>query len=114
MSKRLANYLIEAGVLPPLSIERTRETSDECVSPIVEMIRNHEIDDEKLARWCANHFHLPLVELSRVKIDDSARDRVPRGFLEVIPCIPLGTDGDTIVIAIADPTVLRDIEAAKG
>jgi hypothetical protein len=114
MSKRLANYLIQAGVLPPLSVERTSETTgDDCVSPIAEMIRNHEIDDLKLARWCAHHFNLPLVELSRIKIDDTARDRVPRGFLEAIPCIPLGTDGDTMVIAIADPTVLRDVESAR-
>jgi hypothetical protein len=115
MSHKLASYLVEIGALQPSRVQKLNiSPTDECLSPIAELIRLGEIDDEKLARWLSAHFTLPLVNLARMKIDDKAREQIPSGLLANIPCIPLGTDGDVIVIAIADPTVIPEIQKAQS
>ena len=115
MSQRLADFLVQEGMIPSSLAGQTRDSNGgHWDSPVAELIRSGQIDDEKLARWLSNRFKLPLVNISRVKIDDRAREHIPQGILEAIPCIPLGTDGAVLVVAIADPTVLPELEAARG
>jgi hypothetical protein len=113
MSQKLANYLVKQRVIQGKQVERAQESlTDPSESPIAAMIRLREIDDVGLARWLAQRFALPLINLARVKIDDRARERMPSGLLETTPCLPIGIDGDVTVIAVADPMVLPEIKAA--
>ncbi|MGN6430088.1 MAG: GspE/PulE family protein [Gaiellaceae bacterium] len=68
---------------------------------------------EGVARMLAARHHMPLVDLPLTGVEKTATDLVPLHVLERLVAIPYALDGDTLRVAIADPSDLHAIDELR-
>lgn len=62
------------------------------------------IDDKQLADFLAKQYNIPSVDLDAFQIDPEAIKLVPKKICEKYKIIPVNKSGDTLVLAMADPS----------
>jgi type IV pilus assembly protein PilB len=62
------------------------------------------IDDKQLADFLARQYNIPSVDLDAFQIDPDAIKLVPKKICEKYKVIPVSRAGDTLVLAMADPS----------
>jgi type IV pilus assembly protein PilB len=62
------------------------------------------IDDKQLADFLAKQYNIPSVDLDAFQIDPEAIKLVPKKICEKYKVIPVNKSGDTLVLAMADPS----------
>ncbi len=75
------------------------------------------IDETKLVRVLAEHMGIEYVNLADVTVDPTAALLIPETLARRYSVIPYGFDGDSLLIAMADPSnvlVIDDIRAITG
>jgi type IV pilus assembly protein PilB len=68
---------------------------------------------EGVARMLAARHHMPLVDLPLTGVEKTAGELVPLHVLERLVAIPYALDGDTLRVAIADPSDLHAIDELR-
>jgi type IV pilus assembly protein PilB len=68
---------------------------------------------EGIARMLAARHHMPLVDLPLTGVEKAAGDLVPLHVLERLVAIPYALDGETLRVAIADPSDLHAIDELR-
>src|SRR5215475_1129054 len=68
---------------------------------------------EGVARRLAARHHMPLVDLPLTGVEKAAGELVPLHVLERLVAIPYALDGDTLRVAIADPSDLHAIDELR-
>jgi len=68
---------------------------------------------EGVARMLAARHHMPLVDLPLIGVEKAAGDLVPLHVLERLVAIPYALDGETLRVAIADPSDLHAIDELR-
>jgi type IV pilus assembly protein PilB len=68
---------------------------------------------EGVARMLAARHHMPLVDLPLIGVEKPAGDLVPLHVLERLVAIPYALDGETLRVAIADPSDLHAIDELR-
>src|SRR5437764_3869215 len=68
---------------------------------------------EGVARMLAARHHMPLVDLPLTGVEKAAGDLVPLHVLERLVAIPYALDGETLRVAIADPSDLHAIDELR-
>jgi type II secretory ATPase GspE/PulE/Tfp pilus assembly ATPase PilB-like protein len=102
---RLGEVLVEEGLVSRQDIE----------AALVEQQKNRGrrlgavlidlglVAEDALASTIARKFCMPFVDLTGVEIDPAALREIPGEVLEKHGFLPLGSDGRTLTVAIADP-----------
>jgi type IV pilus assembly protein PilB len=68
---------------------------------------------EGVARMLAARHHMPLVDLPLTGVEKSAGELVPLHVLERLVAIPYALDGETLRVAVADPSDLHAIDELR-
>lgn len=109
----LSEILIIRGQLPITSIDTAAGESDE--TQIRELVTQGMLTEAQVASARAAQLNLPFVDLTEYPVDNAAVALVPIGLLRRHEVLPIGRDGDRLLVAMADPNnvvALDDIRAA--
>ena len=109
----LSEILIIRGQLPITSIDTAAGESDE--TQIRDLVTQGMLTESQVASARAAQLNLPFVDLTEYPVDHAAVALVPIGLLRRHEVLPIGRDGDRLLVAMADPNnvvALDDIRAA--
>jgi len=102
--KRIGDILVESGVITPAQLQealgRQRETRDRLGRVLVEM---RVATETQIAQALASQLGLPLVALAGTRIDPALLRLIPEALARKRRVIPVALEGDSLVVAIADP-----------
>jgi type IV pilus assembly protein PilB len=108
----LSEILIIRGQLPITSIDAAASDDE---TQIRELVSQGLLSESQVASARAAQLNLPFVDLTEYPVDHSAVALVPIGLLRRHEVLPIGRDGDRLLVAMADPNnvvALDDIRAA--
>ncbi|QEO09221.1 GspE/PulE family protein [Protaetiibacter larvae] len=111
----LSEILIIRGQLPITSIDTAAAGSDADEDQIRGLVAQGVLSESQVASARAAQLNLPFVDLTEYPVDHSAVSLVPIGLLRRHNILPIGRDGDRLLLAMADPQdvlALDDIRAA--
>src|SRR5688572_5406792 len=108
----LIDQLIELGYVTHQQVDALRSEADAAGGGVVDLLVDRKIiTANDVANAKAAHFGVEVVNLSELKLDDSVIATVPRHIAKRYRCIPVYRHGNTIGIAIADPSDLDTIDS---
>jgi type IV pilus assembly protein PilB len=118
MSQKLGEKLVEAGVIKEAQLHEAlavQKRSNEKLGTI--LVRLKFIDDDDLTEALSQIFDLPSINLDNIEIEPKDLRVIPADVAKRYKAIPVSRTGDTLTIAIADPSnfhVLDDIKFMTG
>lgn len=116
--QNLGEMLIAANLIDEvqmqIALSEQRRTGRRFGSTLVDL---KFIDENVLAAFLAKQIDIPCISLLHVDIPKKVLRRLPRSVAMECKAIPVRMDGDTLEVAMVDPTdvdVLARVEAAVG
>ncbi len=110
--------LLDEGLVTRHDLERAQERQVETGETLSRVLVDEEIvGEEDLVKVLARHVGVEFINLAEVAIDPSAAALIPEALSRRHSVIPIGFDGERLVIALADPgnvLVVDDIRAITG
>lgn len=116
--RRLSDILLDTGLVTQEQIEaglraqkRTRRLLGETLVDL------GYIAEDDLGWALSNHLGLPYVEIDLTMLDDALKTLLPAGLMREHRLLPILRTGDTLQIAMADPThttIVGDVERLTG
>jgi type IV pilus assembly protein PilB len=112
MGELVVDLLETTGLIPAEKIEVVREQARHV--PVVQVLIDQNLaSSDAIARIVAAQHQLPLIELGAVGIDQEAANSLPLHVLERVGAVPYAFEGDSLLIAIADPQNIHGIEELR-
>ena len=109
--KRLGEILVEMGVLAPAEVSLILDRGTAQGGRFGEVgISAGFFSEDALARALARQFHMEFIDLDHFTPDPEFVGSFPSGAALRYNFLPIGRDGNTLVIAIADPTDLTTLD----
>jgi len=110
----LARALVQAGRLREAEAEAllTQATASN-TSFIEQLIATKRATAIEIARFAADTFGYPLLDLGAVNEDLLPKDAIDRKLIATHKVVPLHKRGNRIAVAVADPTNLRAIDEIR-
>ena len=107
LPKRLVdNQLIDASQLEAAS----KNAKSANISLVQHLCNQHLISDKAIGNCIAAEFGMPIYALEHHNIDNIPKDLIDGRLLDKYQVMPLLQRGNTVFIAIADPTDYRAID----
>jgi Type II secretion system (T2SS), protein E, N-terminal domain len=114
MRSSLGTLLIEAGVASKKDIKDALAEGQQTGERLGEVvIRKGLATDELIAKLLAEQWQLPYAEADDIIVDEVAALRISRSDARDLRAQPISYDGDTIIMAIAEPRSDLFAEVAK-
>lgn len=111
---RIGDLLKEAGLVTEEQIQQAVASQDTTRKRIGELLIDMgAISEDDFAQALASQLNLPSIELADRHIDRQATELFPKRFALKHACIPVERDGDSLLVAMADPlnlVALDDLE----
>lgn len=102
--KRIGDILIESGVITPAQLQealtRQRKTRERLGRVLVEM---KVATERQIAQALADQLGLRLLNVATMRVDPAAVKLVPEVLARKRRIIPVALDGESLVVAVADP-----------
>ncbi|HEY4153585.1 MAG TPA: ATPase, T2SS/T4P/T4SS family [Pseudolysinimonas sp.] len=111
----LSEILIIRGLMPITSLDQVTGDPVRDDAHVAELVEGGVVSESQVASARAAQLGLPFVDLTDYPIDQSAVSLVPVSLLRRHEVLPIGRDGDRLLLAMADPRdvlALDDIRAA--
>jgi len=111
----LSEILIIRGLMPITSMDQVTGDPTRDDAHVAELVEDGVVTESQVASARAAQLGLPFVDLTDYPIDQSAVALVPVALLRRHEVLPIGRDGDRLLLAMADPRdvlALDDIRAA--
>lgn len=111
----LSEILIIRGLMPITSMDQVTGDPTRDDAHVAELVEGGVVSESQVASARAAQLGLPFVDLTDYPIDQSAVSLVPVALLRRHEVLPIGRDGDRLLLAMADPRdvlALDDIRAA--
>jgi type IV pilus assembly protein PilB len=111
----LSEILIIRGLMPITSMDQVTGDPARDDAHVAELVEGGVVTESQVASARAAQLGLPFVDLTDYPIDQSAVSLVPVSLLRRHEVLPIGRDGDRLLLAMADPRdvlALDDIRAA--
>ncbi|MFH0753327.1 MAG: ATPase, T2SS/T4P/T4SS family [Candidatus Omnitrophota bacterium] len=118
VKERIKEILLREKILQPKDLDRVLEeqqVSGGQISTI--LVRMGLIDEEQLAFLLSEGLQLPIINVSRMKIDPAVVGIIPMEVLKKYQIIPISRIGDSLALAMADPLnilVMDNVKALTG
>jgi len=110
--------LLEEGLLTRNDLERAAGIQAESGGPLTRiLVEEHIVAEADLVKTLARHIGIEYVDLAEIAIDPAAAALVPESLARRYSVMPIGFDGDRLVVAMADPgnvLVMDDLRAVTG
>jgi type IV pilus assembly protein PilB len=108
----VADLLAATGLLPEdkLNLVKGATGSGSLAQAIVD--EGYAVS-EGVARMLAARHHMPLVDLPLTGVDKQATEQIPLHVLERLVAIPYALEGNSLRVAIADPSDLHAIDELR-
>ena len=113
VAELVADLLAATNLLPEDKLNVVRGRAGQAGSLSKAIVDEGFAASEGVARMLAARHHMPLVDLPLTGIEKSAGDLVPLHVLERLVAIPYALDGETLRVAIADPSDLHAIDELR-
>jgi type IV pilus assembly protein PilB len=111
----LSEILIIRGLMPITSLDQVTGDPVKDDAHVRELVSGGIVSESQVASARAAQLGLPFVDLTDYPVDNSAVALVPVALLRRHEVLPIGRDGDRLLLAMADPRdvlALDDIRAA--
>ena len=113
-ARSLEALLIQEGVITEQILEKARERQREGRTLGDVLQEMGAIDGKTWAKALAEHYGLPFSETVQQDAEPKEwLDLLPINFAKRFQLVPMGRDGDAVVLAIADPTALGPIDDVR-
>ncbi|MBR6959143.1 MAG: Flp pilus assembly complex ATPase component TadA, partial [Clostridiales bacterium] len=116
--KRLGDILIESGFLSAAELSEaltnSKETGKRLGEVIVDMGLMSEFD---ILRAVSSQYDYPIIDLTSIEIDQKATSLFDEKYCVENCVLPIGFDGDNLVVAIDDPMnilIMDDLQFRSG
>jgi type IV pilus assembly protein PilB len=113
MSHKLAQALLKDRIIA----EKQFQDADQAVGPkgnvIHYLIEKGQVSETKLLAYLSQKFGLPTINLSKFEVQEDVLRLVSTELARKLQVIPIQKSPGTIVVAVADPTVLDGLEELR-
>jgi type IV pilus assembly protein PilB len=110
--------LLEEGLVSPEDLDRARRRRTESGGALTRaLVEEGIVSEADMVRTLARQMGAEYVNLAQVTIDPAAAALIPESLARRYSAIPIGFEGERLVVAIADPgnvLVIDDIRAITG
>lgn len=107
----LVDLLVDMGLVTTEQVNSVREESSSTGEGIVDLLVSHKIiRPADVGQAKATHFGYEFVNLSELRLTDDVIAAVPRHIAKRYKAVPVFKQGNTIAIAVADPSDLDTID----
>ena len=114
----LGTVLLEEGLITEDVLSRAIESTKEKDQPLGGVLVDEGfLPEADLVRALARHIGIEFVDLSEITVDPAAASLIPDSLARRYAALPIGFDGEKLVIAMADPgnvLAVDDIRAISG
>ena len=111
----LSEILIIRGLMPITSLDVSTADPQADEANVRELVEDGVVTESQVASARAAQLGLPFVDLTEYPVDRSAVALVPMQLVRRYEVLPIGRDGDRLMLAMADPRdvlALDDVRAA--
>jgi len=111
----LSEILIIRGLMPITSLDVISGDPQTDEAHVRELVQEGVVSESQVASARAAQLGLPFVDLTEYPVDSSAVALVPIQVLRRYDVLPIGRDGDRLLLAMADPRdvlAIDDVRAA--
>jgi type IV pilus assembly protein PilB len=116
--EHIGSILLEEGLLTQRDLDRAVELQAESGEALTRILVEEDIVNESdLVQILARHVGLEYVNLGDVTLDPAAASLVPESLSRRYGVIPIGFEGESLIVAMADPSnvlVMDDVRAITG
>ncbi len=103
--KKIGEILVDRGALSLSDLYQVLDESDTAIERIGSIcLRRSLVTEEDLAQALAQQFGMEYVDIKGFKMDEAVLDMFPADTLCRHQFVPMEAHGDTLAVAIADPT----------
>lgn len=105
MAKGLGELLVKENLIGIDELEKAKKEQKGNGGRLSSaLVKLGYIDDKQLADFLARQYNIPSVDLDAFQIDPEVIKMVPKKICEKYKVIPVSRAGDTLVLAMADPS----------
>lgn len=114
----LGALLLEEGIVTQEALDRALEIHAESGLPLGRVLVDERLVDERdLVRVLARSIGLDFIDLREETVDPAAASLIPEALARRYAALPVAFDGESLVVAMADPAnvlAIDDIRAITG
>jgi type IV pilus assembly protein PilB len=118
LKERIKDILLREKILSQEDLARGLEEQNKSGGDLSSiLVRMKLINEEQLAYLLSEGLHLPVINISRLKIDPAVATSVPVDILKKYQILPISRLGDTLALAMADPLnifAIDNVQALTG
>ncbi|MBF0569362.1 MAG: Flp pilus assembly complex ATPase component TadA, partial [Candidatus Omnitrophica bacterium] len=115
LKERIKEILLREEILRPEDLEsalQEQRVSGGDLSRV--LVRLKLINEEQLAFILSEGLHLPIINISRLKVDPAVVNSVPMEILKKYQILPIARLGENLSLAMADPLNIFAIDNVKA
>jgi len=110
----LARALVQHRMMRPDQAIAVQRRADAAHNRFIdELVAEGQISAARLARFCAETFGHPLLDIAAVDVANLPTDLIDRKLASETRVVPLGKHGSRLAVAISDPTDLQTLDRIK-
>lgn len=114
MSRQLAEVLIKDRLITQSQLDALMATmSDKSADPVRQMIQNKMISENKLLEYLSRKYTLHSINLAKFEIDKKVTTLISVDLVRELQIVPIQSKGGSIVVAVADPTRLANVDKIR-
>lgn len=114
LANRLGELLIREQVLSAKQLEECLELSKQNGGRLVDALLVSKVCDEStLLQVLSKHYRLPIMDLSEFNLTAELSALLPSALCVKNALIPVGRRGNTLVIAVSDPTNIQALDDVR-
>ncbi|MFH0886853.1 MAG: ATPase, T2SS/T4P/T4SS family [bacterium] len=107
----LEKKLLESGLITEQKINEAQQASERDGDTLIKaIIKMKLLDDETLSSFLSDHLGIPRMDLTNYLIDSQIIELIPEVIAKRQHVIPLFKIGNTLTLAMADPTDINTID----
>lgn len=118
IKERIKAILIRDQILKPEDLERALEEQKRTGGELSKiLVRLGLLDEEQLTSLLSEGLQLPVINVSRMKLDPAVVNMIPAEVLKKYQILPVSRLGDNLTIVMADPLnifVIDNVKALTG
>jgi len=103
--KRLGEFLLQAAMISLEDLEAAQQESEQTGARLSYiLVAKGYLSEADVTSVISSEYHLPLVDLTSVEVEERAVAMVPADFASKHALLPIKRSGRTLTVALADPS----------
>ncbi|MCR4337961.1 MAG: ATPase, T2SS/T4P/T4SS family [Candidatus Omnitrophica bacterium] len=114
LQERLEEILLKEGLLSKKDLQRAIEEQKACGLVLSQVIiKLNLLQEEELTRILSQGLNIPLIDISRIRLDPQVVKLVPRETAVQYQVLPISRIGEHLTLAMADPLNILVVDNIK-